>query len=521
MTRRRLLVADRVRATGGPADSNAVLVEGGKVVAVGSAATLRAPGVHEQSFVGATILPGLRDAHLHPVPYAALLTGVSLKTATDLADLADRLRGAAAKRPGAIVALRMDDETLAGRRLPTRADLDDAVADRPVLVHRYCGHVAVANSAALAQAGVTSATPDPPGGVIDRDEAGEPTGVLRETAIEIVSKAMAGTAPVMQDDLLRALTALTSLGITSIGAMVRIGDGPWASLGNEAELLASVADRLPLRVHGFVIANSVGELDEGRSLLTGRSSRLRWAGLKRFADGSLGGHTAAMIDPFADAPHERGTMRLDDIDRTLAQHCFDLGGTVAIHAIGDLACRRVIDLFEDLGAAPGTARIEHASVIDPEDVRRMARLGIVGCVQPAFLGSEADWLEDRLGAERMPMAYPFASMVRDGVMLAAGSDSPVEPPDPWSGMALARDRNGIVPAEALDAEAALDLFTNGAAAALGESQPLAAGSQADLIVVDRDPITSTPDELRRTRVHHVLVGGEDIPIDPLIESWVD
>jgi len=214
-------------------------------------------------------------------------------------------------------------------------------------------------------------------------------------------------------------------------------------------------------------------------------------------------------------------MRLGEIDRALAAHCLDLGGTVAIHAIGDLACRRVIDLFESLGTPPLAGRIEHASVIEPDDVQRMARLGIIGCVQPAFLGSESEWLAHRLGPARMSKAYPFASMVRAGVMLAAGSDSPVEPPDPWSGMALARDRNGIVTEEALDPAAALDLFTSAAAAALQEARPLAAGSPADVIVVDRDPITSTPDEVRTTRVHHVFVGGEEVVIDPTSISWVD
>lgn len=521
MTRRRLLVAERVRGSGVDHEANAVLLEDGIVRNVGAAAELRSPGVAEQAFPGAIILPGLRDAHLHPVPYAFLLSGVSLKSAIDLAELGARLRTAAATRQGPIVALRMDDETLAERRLPTRADLDRAVADRPVLVHRYCGHVAVANSAALAAADIGAGTPNPPGGVIDRDDTGTPTGVLRETAIEVVSKALAGATPISPDALLDALTALASLGLTSIGAMLRIGDGPWSSLGNEVELLASVADRLPLRVHGFIIANTIAELDEGRTLLNGRTARLRWAGLKRFADGSLGGHTAAMIDPFHDAPDERGTMRLDDVDRTLAQHCLDHGGKVAIHAIGDLACRRVVDLFASLETPSGAGRIEHASVIDPSDVRRMAEMGIIGCVQPAFLGSESEWLADRLGEERMPKAYPFASMNRAGVSLAAGSDSPVEPPDPWSGMALARDRAGITPNEALDAAEALDLFTNGAAAALAEPLPLADGSPADLIVVDRDPITSTPDELRGTRVHHVFIAGEEVAIDHSLRNWVD
>ncbi|MDH3500789.1 MAG: amidohydrolase [Acidimicrobiia bacterium] len=521
MGERRLLVADRLHMVPGSPHDNAVLVDDGQVVATGVATELRGSGVEELTFPGATLLPGLRDAHLHPVPYAALLSGVSLKSARDIAELATRLRAAAEATSQPIVAMRLDDETLAERRLPTRLDLDDAVGDRPTLVHRYCGHVAVANSAALALAGIDGSTPDPDGGIIDRDPAGVPTGVLRETAIEIASRAMAGSSPVTPSQLLHALRALTALGLTSIGAMVRVGDGPWSSLGNEAELIALAAEELPLRVHGYVIANTVDELIAGRASLSGRSPRLRWAGLKRFADGSFGGHTAAMLEPYADAADEMGTLRLSGVDATLGRACLDMGGTVAIHAIGDRACREVIDLFEELGAPAGRARIEHVSVITQDDMLRMASLGIVGCVQPAFLGSEADWLEHRVGPGRIASTYAFAAMTDAGVLLAAGSDCPVEPPDPWAGIALARDRAGVVPDQGLDAEASLALFTSGGAAALGEPMPLAVGSPADVIVVDRDPVAATATEVRHTRVHHVFVGGEEIAVDPTLPNWVD
>jgi predicted amidohydrolase YtcJ len=256
-------------------------------------------------------------------------------------------------------------------------------------------------------------------------------------------------------------------------------------------------------------------------VLSGRSDRLRWAGLKCFADGSLGGHTAAMIDPFADRPTERGTLRLTGRDAELARRCVDLGGTVAIHAIGDLACREVITLFETLDAPAGRSRIEHASVIRPKEIERMAKQGIIGCVQPAFLGSEAEWLERRVGAERLGITYPFATMEAMGVVLGAGSDSPVEPPQPWAGMALARHRAGVAPAEGLSATRALALYTEGAAAALGEPPPLAVGSPADVIVVDRDPVSVSPEALGETRVHHTFVGGDEVELDHRLPNWVE
>lgn len=517
----RLIVADTVRTADGVL-GNAVLVEGGNVVAVGDTTELAGRSATEDSYQG-VIVPGLRDAHLHPVPYTAAIAGISLKDAVDIADALQQIGAAAASAPGPIVAFRLDDETLADRRLPTRDDLDGAVASRPVLAHRYCGHVAVANSAALGLAGIQTDTPDPPGGVIDRDEDGVPTGVLRETAIELVSTRLVGEAAIRPAALLAAFRGMAGLGLTSVGAMVRPGDGPWASLGNEVELLAEVAGDLPIRVHAFVITPDPDELLAARDILNGSGERLRWLGVKLFADGSLGGHTAAMHQPFADAPDETGTMRLTAADRTLAETAIAADGMVAIHAIGDRACGAVLDLFADLisvGADPRRLRLEHASVMLSEDCNRAAALGIIVSIQPAFIGSETEWLEKRLGPDRLRLAYPFASLEQAGALLAGGSDCPVEPPHPLRGMALARDRAGLVPEEGLSPPSALRLFTTGAAAALGEPPPLVTGSPADLVVLDRDPVASTADQLREAAVVATLVAGAEIAVDPGHEVWV-
>ena len=522
---KRLLSAALVRTARGVA-GDGVLIEGESVVAVGHAGDLRSSDVVETSYPGAVIIPGLRDAHFHPVPYTAAISGITLKTATDLADVAGRLRaGAAALAPGVpLVALRLDDETLAERRLPTRDDLDAAVANRPVLAHRYCGHIAVANSLALTAGGISRDTPNPRGGVIDRDAAGEPTGILRETAIELVSTALVTTQAVGPDQVVDAMHRLAGLGMTSIGAMTRTGDGPWASLGNEAKLMVEVAHRLPITVHTYVIANSVDEFVAASTDLRAAGGRVRWAGLKQFADGSLGGHTAAMHEPFSDQPDATGTLRLTAVHADLARACVAAGGSVALHAIGDLACGRVIDLFAELideGADPRQLRVEHASVLTTADITRLADLGVIACVQPAFIGSETKWLEKRLGPQRLALAYPFETMRRAGVRLAGGSDCPVEPPDPWAGMALARDRAGMTPQEGLSANAALSLFTDDAAFALGEPEPLAAGSPADVAVVDRDPVAVDPDELRSAEVLATWVHGEQIEVDRSLPTWVD
>ena len=509
---RRLLVGEAVRTARGT-HGNAVLMHGDRIVAVGDRRTLSQPGVRVENYEGAFLLPGMRDAHMHPVPYAASLFGVSLEGVTSIGMLQDTIRDAseelAADTP--FVALRLDDESLLERRLPTRDDLDAAASDRPVLVHRYCGHVAIANSTALRLAGIERSTPDPGDGSIDRDDGGEPTGILRETAIDLVSTRLDASEAVSDDSLLRALSGLASMGITSVGAILGLGDGPWASFGDEVAQLVAVADRLPITVHAFVIAHTVDGLTDAAGRIGTGSDRLRWAGYKGFADGSLGGHTAAMHAPFSDRPDEMGTMRLDTTDWELARASLDMGGMVAIHAIGDRANGAVIDLYEELtagGANPLKLRIEHASVLERSDIDRIARLGTIASVQPAFLGSEFEWIADRVGADRIVSTYPFASLDYAGVPMAGGSDSPVESPDPWKGMALARDRAGVLRAESLLPDRALALFTDGAAAALGEPLPLAPTSPADVIVVDRDPVTINPDELRETVVYETWVRGE-------------
>lgn len=525
MISRKLVVADAVRTPSGIA-GNALLIERGAVVAIGDRSELAEPALREERYPGGIVVPGMRDAHFHPVAYASALDGISLKTAADFDDVARRLRSAADRYgPGRpVVAVRLDDESLAERRLPTRADLDAAVGDRPVVVHRYCGHIAVANGAALRIVGITAATPDPPGGVIDRDESGEPTGILRETAIDPISDRLADATRVEAPALNDAMLRLAGLGITSIGAMTRIDRGPWVTLGNEADILSEAAPELPIRVHAHLGAGSVDELRSYAAVMRAPGTHLRWAGLKRFADGSLGGHTAAMHEPFSDRPDETGTLRLTDLDEELARACLDLGGTVAIHAIGDRACGRVIDLFERLvadGADATRLRLEHASVLAPGDIARLAATGATASVQPAFMGSEAGWLEKRLGADRLSVAYPLASLEAAGVPLAGGSDCPVEPPDPWSGMALARDRAGIHPTEALSAESAFRLFTSGGAAALGEPEPLAVGSPADFAVIDRDPVTATPADLRETQVIDTWISGELVNVDRSLPAWME
>ena len=522
---RQLVVAGRVVTARGQS-GDALLIEDGVVAAVGLASELREQGLIEHHYPAKTISPGLRDAHFHPLVYTAALSRLSLRRAADIEEVVSMVAAASAELPPGepLLGMRLDDESLAEGRLPDRTDLDRAAGERPVLLHRYCGHVAVANTAALQVSGVGTHTPDPKGGSLDRDPLGLPTGVLRETAVRLVGRALAPLAAgPTSDRLLQSLHGLLRLGLTSIGAIISSELDPWCGASDELEIMVEAASELPLNVSVLVVADSAQHLNAAASRLDGRSPRLRFLGLKDFADGSLGGHTAALREPYADRPDLTGTLRLDPRRvLPLAEAALGLGAQVALHAIGDRANTKVLDVFEELvsrGADPNDLRIEHASVLADEDVARMAALGVTASVQPAFLASETTWLGARLGADRLTRTYPFATLERAGVPLAGGSDCPVEPPSPLWGIAAARDRAGMIPAEGLDPGRALALFTDGAARVMREPPPLAPGSPADFIVLDVDPLKADPEALRRADVEAVWLDGKPADLPPEAPLW--
>lgn len=518
----RRVLSGRAVSTGRGNIGDSILIVDGKVAAIGTLTDFDGDGIAVTRY-DATIIPGLRDAHMHPVAYATLLAGCSLKNATDMKDLRHRLAAFAStlSEDQPVVATRLDDESLAEHRLPTRIDLDAAIPDRPAVVYRYCGHVAVANTTALDASGITSDTEAPSGGAIDYDAAGQPTGILRETAIGLVPPALARSGDPDVTSLLAALVGLAGAGITSIGAMMGHGEDP--AERRELELWRGVAAKLPIKVHGIASVETATCLAEAASVLSAEGPRLSWLGVKRFADGSLGGHTAAMHAPFADNP-STGILRLSELDTELSQRSIDLGGMVAIHAIGDRAVDGVLDIFDELvarGADPRDLRMEHASVISPTQVKRFAELGVTAVVQPAFLASESEWIDRRVGAERVPWVYPFRSLLASDVPVAGSSDCPVEPPQPLWGMAAAMDRYGIAPGERLTGTEALAMFTCGAARALREPEPLAIGSPADIAVIDADPATASAAEIRDAQVLDTYVDGVSVNVDRGSPIWPD
>ncbi|MGD2102782.1 MAG: amidohydrolase [Acidimicrobiia bacterium] len=406
----------------------------------------------------------LHDHHFHPFGYATLVNGLELMDAPDLGTVMQRVVSHGEKVEGPIVGQRLNDEGVQELRLPTADDIDDVAAGRPVLLYRYCGHIAVANRAALELAGIDSETPDPPGGSFDRDPRGRPNGILRETAITPVSTALDPlVSPPTDLEILTALAGLRRMGIGSITGMISLSTAVWCGVHDEVGTLERLARDLPVDIDALVIARTPQDLVTAKTRIDEAGGHVRFHGYKTFMDGGLGGHTAAMYEPFSDRPDTRGIERFDHGHLLeMGRASLQLGGSVAVHAIGDRANDLLLDVYEELvgeGADPARLRVEHASVLTGEAIERMARLGVTASVQPAFIASEYEWLEKRLGPERMSRVYPFRSLLEAGVPLLGGSDTPVELPDPTTGIHAAVDRHGVNPGEALTREQAEALFT--------------------------------------------------------------
>lgn len=487
-----LVVADAVWGREG---TDAVLITDERIQAIGVRSQLEGRADRISSHAG-VIFPGLRDAHLHPAGLAASAQMPGVAEATDLPSLVALVSEHVARLAPdeAFIGRDLDDVRIG--RLPTRHDLDPVTGSRPALLYRVCSHIAVANTAALDAAGIGPDSPDPPGGQFDRDAEGHPTGVLRETAISAVSSAVARSSPAPgQDDLVTSMQDLVSMGLTRIDAMVSASNPMWCTSGNELDDLIAIASDLPLRMSLYVITEDPGELERAAERISAAGQRIRFGGWKGFADGSLGGHTAALRQPYHDRPQRRGILRLrPERDLALIRTAVRLGGGAAVHAIGDDAVNRVLDLFaqarrEGIDTA---LRVEHASLLDDALISRMADLGVTASVQPSFARSDASILVERLGSERASRAYPLPGLQEAGVEMLGGSDAPIEDPNPFVTMAAARREGDLGPVEA---------------ATLVGAGALEPGGRADLAVLDRDPLTATPDEIERTEVQSVYVEG--------------
>lgn len=501
----------------------ALVMRGGMLTFAGSerdALAFAGPGAAVERWPGATIVPGLVDAHGHLASLGRALAVVSLDGTRSEGDAVERLGTApATARQGAWLLGRgwdQNDWNLA--RFPSRASLDARFPTTPVLLTRVDGHAVWVNSAALARAGIGAATADPPGGRILRDERGEPTGVLVDNAVDLVTAAVPPPSPEERRRRLKlALEACARVGLTGVhDAGTALED---LRILQEWDMLGA----LPLRVYAMADGQGAdAEVYLGLGRIGGR--RLEVRAVKLLADGALGSRGAALRAPYSDEPSQAGLMLLSPEQlRARAQDFAARGFQVAIHAIGDRANGVVLDVLAGLERErPGARhRVEHAQVLAPEDVPRFAAAGVIASMQPTHATSDMPWAEARLGPERLAGAYAWRSLLDAGARLAFGSDFPIESPNPLAGLFAARTRQdahgqppgGWRPEQRLSGEVALAGFTTGAAyAAFAEERRgrLAPGLDADFVVLDVDPVEGPPEALLGGRVLVTVVDGIDV-----------
>ena len=476
---------------------------------------------------GAVVIPGLIDSHLHIMELGFGALTLDLTDTRSLTEAQAKIREYAAQYPDRkwIIGRGWNQELWGLGRFPTAAELDAAVSDRPVLLSRVDGHAQWANSAALSAAGITAQTADPAGGRIERLAGSRtPAGVLVDNAQDLAAKVVPAPRPEDYDLALakaqeillkRGVTAAADMGTTieAWQSMRRAGDANW------------------LRVRIMAYAHGVPAME----LIAGPgptpwlyADRLHMGGVKLYMDGALGSRGAWLKVPYGDDPKNTGLPLMSGTQlRNLMSRAALDKFQVAVHAIGDAANAEVLGAVEELSETykgDRRWRIEHAQIVDPADIARLGRNGVIASMQPVHQTSDRLMAEARLGPNRLAGAYAWRSIAATGAPLAFGSDAPVEAPDPFAGMAAAISRTGPdgqpfggwFPGEAVGREAALAGYTaQGAYAGFAESRfgELKPGMRADFIVIDRDPLLATPQDIRRTRVLQTWVGGERVYLE--------
>ncbi len=462
-------------------------------------------------------LPGLVDAHCHLYGLGKSLENVTLRgVASEAEAVKIVVEAAAARGPGEWVLGRGWDQNLWGGEFPTRASLDAAVTDHPVALRRVDGHAVWVNTRALELAGVTRDTADPQGGRILRDDAGEPTGVLVDNAMDLVEARIPAATDEVRERWIRAGAAYAiERGLTGVHDM-----------GLEPETIAvyerlADAGELPLRVNAYVEGSPAvaRELRERRpTRLDDGDDWLQIRGMKLYADGALGSRGAALSADYSDEPGNRGNwvtapaeLRQAILDATAG------GWQVAVHAIGDAAIHAVLDAYEEAQHPELRLRVEHVQVIAADDVPRFARLGVLASMQPTHATSDMPWAEERVGADRILGAYAWRTLLDAGATLVHGSDFPVEEVSPLLGLYAAVTRQdasgnppgGWYPAQRMTLDEAIRGFTEGAAYAgfvEGSRGRIQAGMVADLTVLDR--AIAADRSLLDARVDLTIVGGK-------------
>jgi predicted amidohydrolase YtcJ len=514
--------------------AEAMLVDGSRLVAVGSEAEVRAAagGAAAIDLEGRTVLPGLIDAHGHVQGLGSFGLGVlELSRARSFDEVVAKVVETSKEAPGTgwILGGRWDHESWSSRELPTHQSLSQAVPDRPVWLRRVDGHAGIANQKAMDLAGVTRDTPNPPGGEVVRDGSGRPTGVFVDNAMSLITRALPADGVASTEALiLKAQEMCLAAGLTGVHDM---GVSP-AEIAVYQRLAAE--GKLKLRIYALVSGPFAMKWFAEHEPIVGERLTVRAA--KLYMDGAMGSRGAWLLEPYADRPtgpdgkpYTGLAVSTPDFIEAVARQALEHGFQVCTHAIGDRGNREVLDAYQRALDARATSsprpdhrfRVEHAQLLSPQDIPRFAALGVIPSMQPTHCTSDMRWVDARVGPERSVGAYAWASLLRTGARIAAGSDFPVESHNPFLGFYAAVTRQnedgapdgGWHPRERMTRDETLRAFTLDAAyASFEEAQrgTLAPGKWADFVVIDRDVMTCEPRQIIQTRVIRTVIAGETV-----------
>ncbi|OGD37526.1 MAG: amidohydrolase [Candidatus Aminicenantes bacterium RBG_19FT_COMBO_58_17] len=507
--------------------AEAVAVRGEKIVAVGTSKDIRrlvGPGTRVIDLAGALVVPGFIDSHTHFLDGGFALLSIRLREAKSRDEFVAVIRDKAVELAKGEWILNgdWDQQQFDPPELPRRDWIDAATPENPVCVNRHDGHMVLANSLALMRAGITARTPSPAGGEILRDSrTGEPTGILKDAAMELVTRHIPEpTAEARLKTAEAALRLAAENGITSTHDMA-YGTGNFTVYRQLID-----AGKLTCRVFLYVPIPNVDAFSRLSLKTPFGNDFLKIGGLKGFVDGSLGSSTALFFEPYTDDPKGLGLFHPDMIPEGIMEQrirAADAAGLqVAVHAIGDRANAVLLDIFEKVITQNGPRdrrwRIEHVQHLRPEDMERMARLRIIASVQPYHAIDDGRWAEQKIGPERCRTTYAFRSLLDKGVRLAAGSDWTVAPLDPLAGIYAAVTRRttdgkhpgGWYPEQKISLEQALRAYTtDGAYAEFAELSKgtIKEGFLADLVVLNRNIFRIPAEEIAEARVQTTVVGG--------------
>jgi predicted amidohydrolase YtcJ len=509
--------------------AQAVAVLGDRIVSVGTSAEIdawRGAGTKVIDAGGKLLLPGFNDAHVHFVSGGSQLDAVQLNDVTNPEEFARRIGERAKKTPKGewIVGGDWDETKWDPAKLPTKELIDAVTPDTPVFVYRYDGHLGLANSVALRMAGVTAKTQDPPGGVVVHDAKGNPTGILKDAAMDPVYKVMPALSHEQRVRVVkRALAHAASLGVTSAQDM----NPDYADIAVYSELLQR--GELTTRLY---VAPYISGVDDQAKLGIRHAFGgpfLQMGAVKAYADGSLGSSTAYFFEPFVGQPDNHGLLS-DEMhpisamrDRMMKADA--AGIQICTHAIGDQGISIILDLYSDVVKAHGEAdrrfRIEHAQHMAAKDFDRFAQLHVIASVQPYHAIDDGRFAEGRIGHDRSSRTYAFRTFLDHGVRLAFGTDWDVAPLNPMLGLYAAVTRatldgknpNGWFPGQKLTVTEAVEAYTMGSAYAEfqeREKGSITAGKLADMVLLSDDIFSIAPQKIRDVRVEKTILGGKVI-----------